>query len=68
MAENVKTIRQKSCYYSRIMEGILMFNNSLFNKHFDRGKIKAKKNVFLPIWPPKFKMAERVEKSFEKLL
>ena len=38
-------ILQKSCYYSRIMEQILMFNG-LVKKYFDWVKIKAKKNVF----------------------
>ena len=42
--------------------------NALFETYFDWSKIKVKKNVFLPIWPSKFKMADKVEKSFEKML
>ena len=67
MAGKVKKILQKSCYYSRKMKQNLMFN-TLFEKYFDWAKIKAKKNVFSPIWPPKFKMADKVEKYFEKML
>ena len=42
--------------------------NALFETYFNWSQIKVKKNVFLPIWPSKFKMADKVEKSFEKML
>ena len=51
------------------MEQILIFN-SLLERYFCWAKIfKFRKFLyFVPIWPPKFKMAVNVEKSSEKLL
>ena len=51
------------------MEQILIFN-SLLERYFDWAKNFMFRKIlyFVPIWPPKFKMAVNVEKSSEKLL
>ena len=68
----VNKILQKSCYSLRInyaidfnvqyllacLRGILFGGNGVFTKI----------SYFVPVWPPKFKISDNVEKSSEKLL
>ena len=64
MAGKVKSIHQKNCFYSKIMEQILMFNR-LFKEYFHWAEKKAKKHAFLLIWPPMLKIADKVKRSFK---
>ena len=68
MAGKVKNILQKSCYNLRIMRQISMFNSFLKDILFGLNVKFTKIPYFIPVWPPKFKIAKNVKKSSEKLL
>ena len=68
MAAKVKKILQKIGYNLRITDRFQCSITCLQGISFGQTVKFTKISYFVPVWPPKFKISDNVEKSPEKLL